>query len=60
MELHQIRPILVSHLGHFLARAICEGQERRREEVEEEEEEEEEEKKRYGSLCICDFEYGKV
>ena len=41
----------------FLARAIREGQERRREEVEEEEEEEE--KKRYGSLCICDFEYGK-
>ena len=40
----------------FLARAICEGQVRRREEVEEEEEE----KKRYGSLCICDFEYGKV
>ena len=24
-----------------------------------EEEDEEEEKKRYGSLCICDFEYGK-
>ena len=24
------------------------------------EEEKEEEKKRYGSLCICDFEYGKV
>ena len=43
----------------FLARAIREGQERRREEVEEEEEEEEE-KKRYGSLCLCDFEYGKV
>ena len=41
-----------------MARAIREGQERRREEVEEEEEEEE--KKRYGSLCICDFEYGKV
>ena len=38
----------------FLARAIREGQERRREEVEEEE------KKRYGSLYICDFEYGTM
>ena len=58
MQLDQIRPILVTHFGHFLARAIREGQERRREEVKEEEEEEE--KKRYGSLCLCDFEYGKA